>query len=202
MKRVFKWTALLVAIPAALIALIVQTVRAGGGMGRGFDMGGFSPPATRPATRERGTAPATATAPANATAPSSTQAAGVTAALEASKGVALIEVTSIQEHDARPVDGNLTDVVLFKTIKSTGKIPTQIIITKEFGGRRIAPAPKPAGPLYPTPIVVGQRYWIIFNDTDSQKYQQGVVAWWPEKSVPAAVEASVAAPATAATQGK
>lgn len=190
MKRIVKWSALLVAIPAALIALVVQSVRAGGGFGGsgGFDMAGFSP-GTRPA---RGRA-ATSTAPANATQPSSTQPADVTAALAASKGVALIEITAIQEQDARPIDGNLTDVILFKTIKSSGKIPTQIIITKDFGGRRIAPAPKPAGPLYPTPFVVGWRYWIIFNDTDPQKYPQGVVAWWPEKSVPAAVEAAGAA---------
>jgi hypothetical protein len=135
---------------------------------------------------------------ATATAPSSTQPADVAGALKAAKGIALIEVTAVRERDSRPVDGDLVDNVSFKAVKTTGKVPVQIVIIKDFGGLRPGPAPKPAGPLYPNPLVAGQRYWMIFNDTDSQKYQQGVVAWWPEKSVPAAVEAAV----TSGTLGK
>jgi hypothetical protein len=127
-----------------------------------------------------------------AAAPSSTQPADVAAALKAAKGVALVEVSAIRERDNRPSDGNLVDIVSFKTLKSTGTVPSQITITKAYGGRRIAPPAPPSGPLFPNPLVAGQRYYILFNDSDFDKYPQEVVAWYPEKSVPAAVEAALA----------
>jgi hypothetical protein len=130
----------------------------------------------------------------SAAAPGATQPANVTAALNAGKAVALIEVTAVKEQDGRPWDGNLVDIVTFKTIKSSGKVPDDIRITKAFGGRRVRPAPVPAGVLFPNPLVAGKRYWMIFNDSDFEKYQQGVVAWWPEKDAPTPVlEAAVAA---------
>lgn len=132
-----------------------------------------------------------------AVAASSTQPDEVATALKAAKGIALVEVTAIRERDDRPSDGNLVDVVSIKTVKSTGTIPADIRITKDFGGRRVGAAPVPTGPLFPNPLVAGKRYWIIFNDADWQKYQQGVVAWWPEKDVPVAVEAAVAPAKTA-----
>ena len=135
---------------------------------------------------------ALAAAPATpAAAPSGTQPADVAAALKAAKGVALVEVSAVRERDNRPSDGNLVDSVTFKTVKSTGTVPPQITITKAYGGRRVRPAPEPSGPLIPNPLIAGQRYWILFNDTDPEKYPQEVVAWWPEKSAPAAVEAAV-----------
>jgi hypothetical protein len=53
----------------------------------------------------------------------------------------------------------------------------------------------PQGILFPNPLKVGQRYWVIFNRADSQKYQDGVVAWYPEKDAPAALEAAITADA-------
>jgi hypothetical protein len=116
---------------------------------------------------------------------SSTQPADVAAALAAGKAAALIEVTSIKEVDSRPVDGNLVDIVKFKVVKSSGQVPDQITITKDFGGRRIGPRPSPVGVLYPNPLEVGKRYYVVFNEDDFQKYQQGVVAWWIESDTPA-----------------
>jgi hypothetical protein len=124
-------------------------------------------------------------------APSSTNAADVAAALAAGRALALIEVTSVKEVDSRPSDGNLVDVVKFKVVKSSGQMPSQITITKDFGGRRIGPPPKPAGVLYPNPLENGKRYWIIFNEDDFQKFQQGVVAWWPENDAPAELETAL-----------
>jgi hypothetical protein len=124
-------------------------------------------------------------------APGSTQATNVAAALAAGKALALIEVTSVKEVDSRPSDGNLVDVVKFSVVKSSGQTPSQITITKDFGGRRVGPAPKPAGVLYPNPLEAGKRYWIIFNDEDFQKFQQGVVAWWPEKDAPSELESAL-----------
>lgn len=125
--------------------------------------------------------------------PTATQPQAVAAALAAGKAIALIEVTAMKEHDGRPADGNLVETISFKTIKSSGKVPDSIQIIKAFGGMRMGPPPVPQGPLFPNPLVVGQRYWIVFNDNDFEKYQQGVVAWWPEKGAPAEVEAAVAA---------
>jgi hypothetical protein len=122
---------------------------------------------------------------------SSTQPADVVAALSAGKAAALIEVASIKEVDSRPVDGNLADIVKFKAVKSSGQVPDQIIITKDFGGRRVGPRPSPAGVLYPNPLEVGKSYYVVFNEEDFQKYQQGVVAWWPESDAPADLEAAL-----------
>ncbi len=125
--------------------------------------------------------------------PSSTQPADVTAALAAGKGVALIEVTGVKEKDDRPVDGNLADIVSFKKVKASGEVPDEIRVTKAYGGRRVGAPPALGGVLYPSPLKAGERYWVIFNATDFQKYPQEVVAWWPEKGAPTeALEKAVA----------
>jgi len=123
-------------------------------------------------------------APIYADGPSATQPAAVTALLSQGKALALIEVTAMKEQDGRPADGNLVEIVSFKSLKSSGALPTEINIIKAFGGMRPGPPPVPKGPLAPNPLKVGQRYWIIFNDSDWEKYQQGVVAWWPETGAP------------------
>jgi len=128
-----------------------------------------------------------------AASPSATQADAVAAALKEGKAVALIEVSAIKEQDGRPADGNLVEHVTFKKVKSSGTVPDEITIIKAFGGMRMGPPPTPKGPLFPNPLKVGQRYWVIFNDSDWEKYQQGVVAWWPEKDVPKDVEAAATA---------
>ncbi|HVT82475.1 MAG TPA: hypothetical protein VHM90_17675 [Phycisphaerae bacterium] len=124
---------------------------------------------------------------------SATQPDAVAAALKEGKAVALIEVTGIKEQDGRPADGNLVERVSFKTVKSSGKVPEEIVIVKAFGGMRMGPPPVPKGVLFPNPLKVGQRYWVVFNGEDWEKYQQGVVAWWAEKDVPKEVEGAVSA---------
>jgi hypothetical protein len=123
--------------------------------------------------------------------------ADAAAALNAGKALALIEVTAITEEDMRPADGELFDVVALKVVKSSGKTPAEIRILKGYAYPQIAGAPDP-GPvppsiLHPNPLVAGQRYWLIFNTADKRKYPQGVVAWWPEKSAPAALDAALTA---------
>jgi hypothetical protein len=141
-------------------------------------------------------APVAPTWAADPHAPSDTLPAAVAAALDAGTALTLIEVSDVKERDARPKDGNLVDIVSFEVVKSSGKPPASIEIIKAFGGRRARGSPRstPGGPLFPNPLVAGQRYWVVFNDTDRQKYQQGVVAWWPEKSAPTTpLEAAIAA---------
>jgi hypothetical protein len=146
--------------------------------------------AAAPATRSSTQPATTKTAPATSPAPAA-------AALNAGKALALIQVTAVKEEDQRPADGELLDVVSFKTLKSTGKIPVDIRITKAFAYPQVAgmPArgPVPASVLFPNPLKAGERYWIVFNTTDPRKYPQGVVAFWPEKDAPADLEAAVTA---------
>jgi hypothetical protein len=186
MKHAFRLAALLFAFSFLMVAGV--TLPTLGMPSPSQNTRGTTPPATTPA----------ATTPRNAPAAgSSTQPADVAAALKAARGIALIEVTSIKEQDNRPADGPLVDIVSFVALKSTGVIPASIVIIKEYGGLPapsnadpVVSIPRPGGPLYPNPLEAGQRYWIIFNETDYQKYPQAVVAWWPEKNVPAAVEAA------------
>lgn len=116
--------------------------------------------------------------------PSSVAPASVSAALNAGDALALIEVIAVVELDGRPVDANLVDLIRFNTLKCSGPMPSKIVVTKAFGGMYAGQSPIPHGPLYPTPLVVGQKYWLIFNYSDYKKYPQSVIAWWPEDAAP------------------
>jgi hypothetical protein len=50
MKRIPRFFALLIAIPAALITVLLHSTHAMGGTGRGYDLAGSAPPRTKPTT--------------------------------------------------------------------------------------------------------------------------------------------------------
>ena len=122
-------------------------------------------------------------------APAATQAAVIA---KDATGLALVEISSAKEVDNRPSDGNLVAIVACKIVNSTGTTATDLRITKAYGGRRIAAPPALKSPLLAVDLAAGQRYYLEFGPT-SDAYPEGVLACWPEKSVPAEVPTAIAA---------
>jgi len=128
-------------------------------------------------------------------APSSTQPVDVTAALDAGTSLALVQITTVKDQDNRAADGDRANLISYTLVKSSGKPPAslRVVTANPYPQMAGAPAaPEPTGILIPNPLIPGQRYWIVFS-TNKKKYPQGVVAFYPEKDAPAALDAAITA---------
>jgi hypothetical protein len=109
-------------------------------------------------------------------------------------GVALIEVVEVKEYDERPMDGNKGVRFKLKLVRGSGAFPGEVGVVTDFGGLRPpGDVPKPSAPLKPDSLKKGERYWIAFSSRhDHEKYNQGVIGFWPEKDkVSEVLEATV-----------
>jgi hypothetical protein len=109
-------------------------------------------------------------------------------------GLALVEVTSIMEVDARPKCGNLYLEVRFRIIHSSGMTTNEIHVVKEYGGNRPSRAIpyQPHGPVKLDTFKQGQRYWVAFcSQYDYEQYPQWISNSWPENDSPDALEEAV-----------
>ncbi|MFO0976790.1 MAG: hypothetical protein U0996_10355 [Planctomycetaceae bacterium] len=96
-------------------------------------------------------------------------------------GVALVEVLEASEFDYRPGDGNKGVRFSVKKIKGTGDFLKELQVVTEYGGLRAPNSkPQPSLPLKPDSLVVGERYWIAFASQYDDRYNQRVIAFWPE----------------------
>jgi hypothetical protein len=101
--------------------------------------------------------------------------------------VGLAEVTKLREEDSRPSDGDLAMIAELRFLKSSGEVPKEIYIVKEYGGLRpppheVEPSPLP-GAVRPGSLINGRRYWFAFSsqyEQSSGKYPQGVINFWDE----------------------
>jgi hypothetical protein len=123
--------------------------------------------------------------------PSSTDARDVTDVLSRASAVALAEVVSVSEYNGQPHDGPLEHVVKLRIVKSSGEPPAKIdiIIAWEARGGRSEPATKPQAParvpLFPNPLIVGQRYWFAWSSVhEMNKFPNHIIAWWIEDAAP------------------
>lgn len=114
-------------------------------------------------------------------------------------GLALVEVISVTEHDARPADGPLYLSVKLKILRASGHTLKDISIVKESGGERglrppgIAPI-RPAGPVKTDTFQAGEQYWVAFASRDDfVKYPQLVVAVWPARDAAPVFDAAIRA---------
>ena len=98
-------------------------------------------------------------------------------------GICLAEVTRIKPFDNRPADGNAGLEFHLKIVRSSGAVRKKIIAVTAFGGLRPpgAPVPKPSRLIRKGSLTKGKRYWIAFaSEHQWQKYDQGVINFWPE----------------------
>jgi hypothetical protein len=111
-------------------------------------------------------------------------------------GVALVEVTAVEKYDQRPVDGNAGVKFKLKLVRGSGEFVGTVHVVTAFGGLRPpGVVPKPSAPLKADSLTKGERYWIAFSSRhEYEKYNQGVIGFWPEKDAKAeALEAAVKA---------
>ena len=111
-------------------------------------------------------------------------------------GVALVEVVSTEEYDARPADGNAGVLFKLKLVRGSGEFRSEVRVTTAFGGLRPpGSVPKPSLPLKPDSLKKGERYWLVFaSGRDYEKHNQGVIDFLSEKDPRAEVlEAAVKA---------
>lgn len=103
-------------------------------------------------------------------------------------GIALAEVTGVEEYDARPMDGNKGVRFKLKKVRGTGSFGDTVGVVTEFGGLRPpGSVPKPSVPLKPDSLKKGGRYWIAFSSRHDPAHNQGVIGFWPEKDAAAGV---------------
>ncbi|HJZ60338.1 MAG TPA: hypothetical protein VKE74_35670 [Gemmataceae bacterium] len=100
-------------------------------------------------------------------------------------GVALVEVVSVIEKDARPSDGPLYDEIQLRVVRGSGEVPEIIVIVKAPGGHPPPPGsakpPPPKFSVRPGALKKGQRYWVAFSSPyEHQAYPEGVIAFWPQ----------------------
>lgn len=97
-------------------------------------------------------------------------------------GVCLVEVVRVTELIPSVSEGLVGVNVKLRIVRGSGAIREDLCITKAADDP-LAPAPagKPKSPLAPNSLKKGHRYWIAFaSDEDTDKYPQGVIAFWPE----------------------
>ena len=95
----------------------------------------------------------------------------------------------VTEHDGRPADGNLYDLVRLKILRQSGMIGDTVTVVKAYGGLR-PPGAQPnkmPRPVLPGDLKQGRRYWLAFGST-SPSFNQwvSVIKFWPEDAPAAA----------------
>ncbi|VTR99627.1 unnamed protein product [Gemmata massiliana] len=104
-------------------------------------------------------------------------------------GVALVEVVSVEEYDARPADGDAGVCFKFKLVRGSGEFRSEVRVTTAPGGLRPPGfVPKPSLPLKPDSLKKGERYWLAFaSGCDYEKHNQGIIDFLGEKDPKAKV---------------
>lgn len=107
-------------------------------------------------------------------------------------GVALVEVVGVKRYDERSTDGNKGVRFKLERVRGSGEFWDTVDVVTEFGGFRGGEVPKPSHPVKVDSLKKGERYWFAFSsEHEHQKYNQGVIGFWPEKDAKAeALEAA------------
>ncbi len=111
-------------------------------------------------------------------------------------GVALVEVVGVEKYDERSTDGNRGVRFKLKRVRGSGEFWDTADVVTEFGGFRGGEVPKPSHPVKIDSLKKGERYWFVFaSECEYEKYNQGVIGFWPEKDAKVAevLEAAVKA---------
>jgi len=96
-------------------------------------------------------------------------------------GVALVEVQEKKEYDFRGADGNKSVCFSVTKVRGTGDFQKELSVITAYGGMRPPNSkPRPSLPLKPDSLEIGKRYWIAFASGDDDRYNQQVIAFWPE----------------------
>lgn len=115
--------------------------------------------------------------------------------LSRASSACLVEITSLEEFDERPSDGDHWLKASYRVIRSSGDVPGFLHLVIDPAGMT-APGYnfKPPVELNHNSLSIGERHWIVFgSEGDGSRFPYGITGWWPHDAddLPAVVIAAV-----------